>query len=294
MIIMGHKSKKSLVHQVKETLQTKLHAGDSKHLDKQSHATGEKIYSYSTLKTYMKHSCAFAKWVKQEYGCKTLADCRQHVDAYLQYRASYCSPYTVKLDAAAIGKTFGESTTNFVHTPCRIRSEVTRSRGEKGMDKHFSEVKNSNLVDFCRATGLRRSEVKVCTGNALVTCSSSPVGLGIHVESGKGGRERIAPLYCDRSTAEKIVSLCEQAGDRRIFDSIHKAADIHGYRAEYAERVYTANARLLDTLLRPEKYYCRNDKAGCVYDRQALQATTNALGHNRIDVAASNYLYNVR
>ena len=32
---MGHKSKKSLVHQVKETLQTKLHAGESKHLDKQ-------------------------------------------------------------------------------------------------------------------------------------------------------------------------------------------------------------------------------------------------------------------
>ena len=224
MTTMGHKSKKSLVHQVKEVLQTKLHAGESKHLAKQNQATGEKIYSYSTLKTYMKHSCAFAKWAKQEYGCKTLADCRQHVDAYLQYRASYCSPYTVKLDAAAIGKTFGESTTNFVHTPSRIRSEVTRSRGEKGMDKHFSEVKNSNLVDFCRATGLRRSEVKVCTGNALVTCASSPVGLGIHVESGKGGRERIAPLYCDRSTAEKIVSLCEQAGDRRIFDRIHKAA----------------------------------------------------------------------
>ena len=71
---MGHKSKNSLVHQVKETLQTKLHAGDSKHLDKQSHATGEKIYSYSTLKTYMKHGCAFAKGAKQEYGCKTLAD----------------------------------------------------------------------------------------------------------------------------------------------------------------------------------------------------------------------------
>lgn len=100
---MGHKSKKSLVRQVQESLQSKLSAGDSKHLDKRNNATGEKIYSYNTFRTYQKHSCAFAKWAQQEYGCKTLADCRPHVDEYLQHRASYCSPYTVKLDAAALG-----------------------------------------------------------------------------------------------------------------------------------------------------------------------------------------------
>lgn len=291
---MGHKSKKSLVRQVQESLQNKMAAGQSKHLAKRTNSTGEKIYSYNTFRTYQKHSCAFAKWAQQEHGCKNLTECRQHVDEYLQHRASYCSPFTVKLDAAAIGKTYGESTTNFVHTPSRLRSEVTRSRGAKGMDKHFSEVKNSNLVDFCRATGLRRSEVKACTGNSLVPCSNSPVGLGIHVTSGKGGKERIAPLYCDRSTADRIVSMCGETGSGKVFEKVSKACDVHGYRAEYAARVYEHNARPLNTLLRPEKYFCRGDKLGCVYDRQALQITTNALGHNRIDVAASNYLYSVK
>ena len=290
---MGHKSKKSLVRQVQETLQSKLSAGDSKHLDKRTNSTGEKIYSYNTFRTYEKHSCAFAKWAKAEHGCKTLKECRPYVDEYLQHRASYCSPYTVKLDAAAIGKTYGEPTTNFVHTPSRLRAEVTRSRGEKGMDKHFSEVKNSNLVEFCRAAGLRRSEVKACRGSSLVACTNSPVGLGISV-IGKGGKARIAPLYCNKATANLITSMCQTAGNGKVFEKVHKACDVHGYRAEYAARVYEHNARPLNTLFREEKYYCRGDKRGCVYDRQALQVTTNALGPNRIDVAASNYLYNVK
>lgn len=291
---MGHKSKKSLVRQVQEALQSKLSPGDSKHLDKRQNVTGEKIYSYNTFRTYEKHSCAFAKWAKAEHGCKTLADCRQYVDGYLEYRASYCSPYTVKLDAASIAKTYGESTTNFAPTPSRVRSDVTRSRGEKGMDKHFSEVKNSNLVDFCRASGLRRSEVKSCKGSSLVPCTNSPVGLGIYVASGKGGKERVAPLFCDRQTADRIASMCSDAGDGKLFAKVHGAADIHGFRGEYAAKVYQHHARPLETLQRPEKYYCRGDKAGYVYDRQALQATTKALGHNRISVAASNYLYNVK
>lgn len=52
---MGHKSKKSLVRQVQESLQSKLSAGDSKHIDKRNNATGEKIYSYNTFRTYQKH-----------------------------------------------------------------------------------------------------------------------------------------------------------------------------------------------------------------------------------------------
>ena len=291
---MGHKSKKSLVRQVQERLESKLSAGDSKHLDKRQNATEDKIYSYNTFRTYEKHCCAFAKWAKAEYGCKTLDECRSYVDAYLEHRASYCSPYTVKLDAAAIGKAYGESTRNFAPTPSRIRSEISRSRGEKGMDRHFSESNNANLVSFCQATGLRRSEVRACRGNNLVPCSNSPVGLGIHVQSGKGGRERVAPLFCDRATAEKITSMCQEAGTGKVFEKVHGAADIHSYRGEYASRVYQYHSRPLDTLQYPEKYYCRGDKAGCVYDRQALYATTNALGHNRIFVAASNYLNNLK
>ena len=161
------------------------------------------------------------------------------------------------------------------------------------MDKHFSTTKNADLISFCRSTGLRRSELKACTGTSLVQCNNSPIGLGIHVKSGKGGKERIAPLYCDRATADRIVSMCQTAGTGKVFSAVSKACDVHGYRSEYAATVYKANAIPLEKLQHAEKYYCRGDKAGTVYCRQGMQACSNALGHNRIDVISSNYLHSL-
>jgi hypothetical protein len=42
-----------------------------------------------------------------------------------------------------------------------------------------------------------------------------------------------------------------------------------------------------------EKYICRKDKAGIVYDRRAMKIVSKQLGHNRISVIASDYLHNV-
>ncbi len=163
------------------------------------------------------------------------------------------------------------------------------------MDKHFSESKHANLVEFCKASGLRRAEVTACRGTALVACSNSPVGLGISVTSGsKGGRPRVAPLYCNKQVAAQISAMCQAAGGGKIFEKIPGSADIHAYRQRYAERVYTANARPLHTLLQPEKYYCRLDKKGVVYDKHSLKIVSECLGHNRIGISASNYLHSVR
>ena len=58
---MGHKNKKSLVRQVQENLQEKLDrgVGTSKHLDKRTGSTGDKIYSFGTFKSYLKHNIQF-------------------------------------------------------------------------------------------------------------------------------------------------------------------------------------------------------------------------------------------
>ena len=127
---MGHKNKKSLVRQVQENLQEKLNrgVGTSKHLDKRTGSTGDKIYSFNTFQSYLKHNIQFANYCKENYGCKTLEDCRPHVDDYLQHRMSYCSAWTVKLDASSIGKLYNESTTAFCPTPSRHRTDVVRSR----------------------------------------------------------------------------------------------------------------------------------------------------------------------
>lgn len=53
------------------------------------------------------------------------------------------------------------------------------------------------------------------------------------------------------------------------------------------------HARPIESLERAEKYICRKDKAGIVYDRRAMKIVSKQLGHNRISVIASDYLHNV-
>jgi len=42
---------------------------------------------------------------------------------------------------------------------------------------------------------------------------------------------------------------------------------------------------------REEKYYCKSDLKGVVYDKRAMMKVSQLLGHNRINVIASNYLW---
>lgn len=298
---MGHKNKKSLVRQVQENLQEKLHRGigTSRHEAKQSHTTADKIFSYNTFKTYMKANIGFVNFCKENYGCKTLDDCRPHVDEFIQHRISNgVSSFTLKMETSAIGKLFGVSTTVFCPTPSRHRSAVVRSRGVKGMDRHFSEKNNQKLVDFCRATGLRRMEVANCRGSHLVACETPSGeqfhGIGILVPNGKGGKTRVAPLCCSKQVAEQIIQQCKEAGDGKLFEKVHAAADVHGYRAQYASSFYTAVARDVSTLKGHQRYVCRADKAGIVYDRSALRQTSVALGHNRVEVVANSYLHDLK
>ncbi|WMJ87388.1 hypothetical protein [Anaerocolumna sp. MB42-C2] len=88
---MSHKNKKSLVDQVKQALDSKLAIGRSKHQDKLSEnerkeITSNYIYSWETYHSYLKHGCYFVLWCKEKYRCKTLEQCRSHVDEWLESR----------------------------------------------------------------------------------------------------------------------------------------------------------------------------------------------------------------
>lgn len=51
----------------------------------------------------------------------------------------------------------------------RLRANIKRSCGTKKQDAHFSETKNKELVEFCRATELRRAERSAITNkNAIL------------------------------------------------------------------------------------------------------------------------------
>lgn len=83
---IGHKNKKSLTKQIQDTLESKLRIGESKYEAKKEGVHTQYIYSYTTLKNYMRHCNYFAKFCKENYGCKTLAQCRPYIKEYMETR----------------------------------------------------------------------------------------------------------------------------------------------------------------------------------------------------------------
>jgi integrase len=211
---MSHKNKKSLVDQVKQSLDSKLAIGRSKHQDKLSEKerkeiTSNYIYSWETYRSYLKHGCYFVLWCKENYRCKTIEQCRSYADEWLESR-KVLSASTQKLEARSLAKIFGCSTVEFIRTDERLRANIKRSRGTKKRDAHFSGTKNKELVEFCRATGLRRAELSALMGNCL---KEEDGKYYIIVRSGsKGGKYREVPVIGD---IDLVVRKMNEAGDKR-------------------------------------------------------------------------------
>jgi integrase len=241
------------------------------------------IYSWKTYGAYLKHGCYFAKWAQKAHGCRTLAEARAYVDEYLINRIERgLSPYTQKLDAAAIAKIYGCSTRDFVKTQNRYRAGITRSRGSKARDRHFSEKRNREFVDFCKATGLRRCEIRALTRDKLEFDESKQVYY-LNV-IGKGGRPRKAPVL-----SQEAVARIQSAGGK-VWPKAPGGADIHAYRADYCMAVYMNHARPVREIPAPERYCCRKDLKGTWYDKKAMKIASQALGHDRISVIAGHYI----
>lgn len=290
---MSHKNKESLTRQIEKVYKSKLALGRSKYNDQQEEQkqglskheiTSQYIYSISTMKAYLKHMNYFANYCKENYKCKTLEQCKQYIDEYISKEQESKSPYTVKLEVSAICKCYNMKTEEVIKTNERNRSNITRSRKETNMDKHFSKTRNKDLIDFCLGTGLRRNEVEHIKGTDIKYINGEPF---IIVQSGKGGKQRFVEIT---SNKEQILDMMSKAENNKVFGKANCKADIHGFRSEYATELYKQLARPIDQIPRAERYYCRGDKKGIVYDRVAMLRVSNNLGHNRVNVIASHYL----
>lgn len=234
-----------------------------------------------------------------------------------------------------MGKLFGirPDDEDYFTPPKRNRGDIKRSRSDRVRDRHFSVTNNDELIKFCQGTGLRRSELEALKGKDLITKEqiegmiSSLEAVPEHkrtpqeikrlgmlkdtrlfqneyftfVRNGKGGRERMSPII--GKNAEKIVErMKDTPAEEKVWQHIHKCADIHSYRAEYATMIYKAHARAIEDipydavnkgtgkLYQSDVYTCRKDEAGKKLDRAAMLVCSKALGHNRISVVADNYI----
>lgn len=245
----------------------------------------ERIYSWDTYRAYIKHCTYFANWAKKEHGCRTLSDARPYVDEWLQSRSDL-SAFTQKLESAALAKLYNCHMEDFIQTNARERKNITRSRGEKVRDSHFSEEANKDLISFCKSTGLRRAELKALKGNTLVMNENGQYCIEV-VSGSKGGRPRKSPIIGD---IQAVVDRMQAAGDGPVWKVISTNADIHSYRSHYATTIYNSLARPRNEIPVTDRYCCRKDLQGTWYDKKAMLVASRALGHNRISVIAGHYL----
>lgn len=317
---MGHKQKQCLKMQAKERFDKLQCLGRSKHDDKVkagreydqlvsrgeapamtkqeyiNEAIRDKIYSINTYGTYAKHNNYFFEYCEKNYNCKTLEQCRSHVDEWLQSRIDQgLSAYTIATEKAGLCKLYGEPSSNFIDTPARERENITRSRGVAVRDSLDLE-KHADIINFCRGTGLRRDELKHLTGSQL----RFNEGEAVLVIRGKGGRFREAPIVGPHK--DDIIAKVQSAGDGKVWESVPSHMDVHSYRSDYATAIYTAYARPIEEIpydrvnkgtgkpYQSGVYHCRGDRKGEKMDKEAMLKASKALGHNRLEVVAGHYI----
>lgn len=140
-------------------------------------------------------------------------------------------------------------------------------------DRHFSKTNNDELIKFCRGTGLRRSELEDLRGKDLVTKAQIEAEISrleavpenrrtqeawkrltmlqdtrlfqgeyfTYVRKGKGGRAHLSPII-GKNTDQIVERIRNTPPEEKVWQHVHKSADIHGYRAEYATAIYKAHA----------------------------------------------------
>lgn len=337
---MGRRNKeysKTLHQQAYDRLTGMQAFGESKREAKEDGTDREKIFSFGTYQSYWKHIKYFIKYIQANYpDCTTLKSAKKYVNEWLQVRADQgLSAWTVQLEAKALGKLYGirPDDEKYFQPPKRNRADITRSRGDAVRDRHFSTTNNDELIKFCKGTGLRRGELSELRGGELRTKTQIEQEIKqiedrpgkdrtdeetrrlsvlkdtrlfdseyyVFVRNGKGGRERLSPIV-GRNVEQIVERIKSTPEGEKVWQHVHKCADIHSYRAQYATDIYRAHARPIEKIpydkvnkgtgkrYQSEVYSCRKDEAGKKLDKAAMLVCSKALGHNRISVVADNYI----
>lgn len=283
----------SIRYQIEKELKSMCRFGESRYEAKKYHTAYKYIYSFNTMRTYIKQLNYMVDWAKERgIKLKSIDDMLAHGDEWLQWSLEHGqSPWTVSTKRSALCKLCCVPYSYFkTKIPPKRRQDVKRSRDMAKSNKRFSEKNNMEQVTFCRCSGLRLNELRNIRGSDLYFDEFGSPWLSV-TRGTKGGRKRHTKLYGSPEELELCVNLCLKAKDGKVFPHVNKSANTHGYRAQYCQRVYEAEKRDLSTLSFSEKVYCRKDKKGIVYDKQALIICSRMLGHNRYEVCNISYLY---
>jgi len=239
----------------------------------------DKIFSFSTLKACLQVAHVFADWLKERHPQEVqearrsgdIKLLRPYVSEFLEYRRDVekLSLYTLKKERSLLRKLFADP-----QLAEEVKLPPRSLRGRRPLKETGVPEEYRDLVDFCRATGLRRMELRrVRVGDV----QEEGGRLKVFVRRGKGGKPR---WVCVRKDMEarvlEIVAQAREEGRDRLFPRIPKHLGVKVYRREYArvrleeemERLKAEEPELKARELR----------------RKAKLEVSRDLGHNRTDV----------
>ena len=319
---MGRRNKsysKDLHQQAYERLVGMQAFGVSK---KESVADGtakDKIFSYGTYEAYWKHTKYFIKYIQEKHPeCTTLKAAQKYMNEakalgklfgidpddenYFQppkrERQEIVRSRVDRVRDKHFSKSNNDELIKFCKGTGLRRSELLDLKGKDLITRDEIEAEISQLEKLQEESHDPNRERRL---DMLRDTRMFQGEYFTHVRNGKGGRVRMSPII--GPNAEQIIERMKNtAPDEKVWQHVSENADIHGYRAEYATEMYKAHARAIEDIpydrvnkgtgkkFQGDVYVCRKDEAGRKLDKAAMMICSKALGHNRIEVVANNYI----
>ena len=210
-----------------------------KHLEMKRKRKTDTPMLKKTENQYKKHALKYAEWAKSIYGCKTLDDCRAHIQDYADFLVAIgkTAP-TTHTYLASICRVFDIPLSD-IKKPIRVVAHNTRSRGAKTVDERKDAGRDASprLYDFAAIVGIRRNEYLHLTPDDLVFDDfGHPC---ILVRKGKGGKRQLQRILPEELPAIKAV-FDNPATPEHLFSKseMSNKIDLHHLRALRAQKMY--------------------------------------------------------
>ena len=141
--MISHRVQKRLTHEVHEALALRDKRGQSKHKDKQAarkaaqdnhtaYKTITGLYATTSLTTYARQAKTALCWIAERYGCRNLAECKEHLPAYYaDMIARNLSAWTIRTRVYALCAVYAQPYQELFGVeslPIRHRADITRGR----------------------------------------------------------------------------------------------------------------------------------------------------------------------
>ena len=210
-----------------------------KHLEmKRKRKTGTPMLK-KTENQYKKHALKFAEYCKSTYRCKTLEECKEHIQDYSNYlTASGKTPSTTHTYLAGICRVLDVPLED-INKPTRVVAENTRSRGSKAVDERKDAGRDASprLYDFAAVVGIRRNEYLHLSPDDLAMDDTG--NWCVRVKKGKGGKRQLQRILPEELPAIKEV-FQHPADEQHLFSKaeLSNKIDLHHLRALRAQQMY--------------------------------------------------------